>query len=217
MEKIAIFSLSTNKPLLLSAVYSDGALVITSVKKLPRTAIEQRIKTPSAIKKLCKENYKVLVDELTPTISKGTGASQITLKSRHMDNRPAIIVGMERYQELKHQGLISLPAENKAWFEIPPSIVDVEYNGNGDPVYRINWPEIRPEHVAMILCCYATVYHNVASGDYIRQLTGADDADRVPGLLAPFVNIISHESRAAATVQPKTLAGSRRSENEVVL
>ncbi|MGE9793632.1 hypothetical protein [Escherichia coli] len=123
MQKIAIFSLSTNKPLMATAVLKDGALVIDKVKPLPASAIEQKRKIPPAIAELRKSEFKVLVDEITPTISAGTGASQVTLKTRHADGRAAIIVGMERYRELKLQRLLSLPDKNKGAFEIPDSIV----------------------------------------------------------------------------------------------
>lgn len=216
MQKIAIFSLSTNKPLMATAVLKDGALVIDKVKPLPASAIEQKRKIPPAIAELRKSEFKVLVDEITPTISAGTGASQVTLKTRHADGRAAIIVGMERYRELKLQRLLSLPDKNKGAFEIPDSIVDTEYNGNGEEVYRVNWQDIRPEHILMILCCYATVYHNVASADYLKQMTGAVEKENKAGIMASFLSIIGHEKVKAAS-QPKSLAGKEVDEDTVIL
>ncbi|HCO0753513.1 TPA: maturation control protein, partial [Escherichia coli] len=61
MQKIAIFSLSTNKPLMATAVLKDGALVIDKVKPLPASAIEQKRKIPPAIAELRKSEFKVLV------------------------------------------------------------------------------------------------------------------------------------------------------------
>ncbi|HBM1970047.1 TPA: maturation control protein [Escherichia coli] len=217
MQKIAIFSLSTNKPLMATAVLKDGALVIDKVKPLPASAIEQKRKIPPAIAELRKSEFKVLVDEITPTISAGTGASQVTLKTRHADGRAAIIVGMERYRELKLQRLLSLPDKNKGAFEIPDSIVDTEYNGHGEEVYRVNWQDIRPEHILMILCCYATVYHNVASADYLKQMTGAVEKENKAGIMASFLSIIGHEKVKAGASQPKSLAGTEVDEDTVIL
>ena len=186
MEKIAIFSLTTSKPQMLTAILKDGALIINEVKPLPASALEQKQKIPPAIAALRKSKFKVLVDEITPTISAGTGASQVTLKTRHADGRAAIIVGMERYRELKLQKLLSLPQNNKGAFEIPDSIVDTEYNGNGEEVYRVNWQDIRPEHILMVLCCYATVYHNVASADYVEQMTGTVEKEQKTYSLRSF-------------------------------
>ena len=42
MEKIAIFSLTTSKPQMLTAILKDGALVINEVKPLPASALEQK-------------------------------------------------------------------------------------------------------------------------------------------------------------------------------
>ncbi|EGN0132867.1 maturation control protein [Escherichia coli] len=217
MEKIAIFSLTTSKPQMLTAILKDGALIINEVKPLPASALEQKQKIPPAIAALRKSKFKVLVDEITPTISAGTGASQVTLKTRHADGRAAIIVGMERYRELKLQKLLSLPQNNKGAFEIPDSIVDTEYNGNGEEVYRVNWQDIRPEHILMILCCYATVYHNVASADYVEQMTGTVEKEQKRGILASFLSIIGHEKVKAGTSQPKTLTGKEVDEDTVIL
>lgn len=76
MEKIAIFSLTTSKPQMLTAILKDGALIINEVKPLPASALEQKQKIPPAIAALRKSKFKVLVDEITPTISAGTGASR---------------------------------------------------------------------------------------------------------------------------------------------
>lgn len=217
MQKIAIFSLTVSKPQLMLAALKDGALVITEVKPLSASATEQRKNLPAAIGKLRQNGFKVLVDEITPMVSAGTGASQVTLKTRHADGRAAIIVGMERYRELKQQHLVSLPTKNKGAFEIPDSIVDIEYNGNGEEVYRVNWQDIRPEHILMILCCFATVYHNVASADYVTQMTGAQVKERKPGLVSSFLAIINNESKNAGDSQPKSLAGRRISDDEIVL
>lgn len=124
---------------------------------------------------------------------------------------------MERYRELKLQRRLSLPDKNKGAFEIPDSIVDTEYNGNGEEVYRVNWQNIRPEHILMILCCYATVYHNVASADYLKQMTGSVEKENKAGIMASFLSIIGHEKVKAATSQPKSLAGKEVDEDTVIL
>ncbi|EGM9019168.1 TPA: maturation control protein [Escherichia coli] len=217
MEQIAVFSLTTSKPLLMTAILKDGALVVNDVKPLPASAMEQRKKIPGAIATLRKSKFKVLVDEITPAVSAGTGASQVTLKTRHSDGRAAIIVGMERYRELKLQRLLSLPAQNKAAFDIPDSIVDTEYNSNGEEVYRVNWQDIRPEHILMILCCYATVYHNVSSVDYVQQMTGIVEKEQKGGIIAPFLSILGYEKATSGSVQPKSLAGREVDEDTVIL
>jgi hypothetical protein len=217
MQKIAIFSLTTSKPQMITAVLKDGALVVTEVKLLPTSAMEQRQKIPPAIETLRKSNFKVLVDEITPMVSAGTGAAQVTIKTRHIDGRAVLIVGMERYRELKQQHLLSLPTKNKGAFEIPDSIVDIEYNANGEEVYRVNWQEIRPEHILIILCCFATIYHNVASADYVTQMEEKAGVEHKPGLIGSLLTILGHESEKSGTVQPKTLAGDRLDEDTVVL
>lgn len=52
MEQIAIFSLTTSKPQLMTAVFKEGALLINEVKPLAISAREQKEKIPAAIRKL---------------------------------------------------------------------------------------------------------------------------------------------------------------------
>ena len=217
MEKIAVFSLTTSKPQLMTAIMADGTLVIKSVKKVASSPIEQRQKLPPAISQLRKSGFKVLVDELTPNVSAGTGASQVTLKMRHADGRAAIIVGIERYRELKQRGLLLLPKENKGAYELPDSIIDIEYNGNGEEVYRINWTDLRPEHVLVILCAFATVYHDVSSADYVKRMEGVSPSDDAPGPLHSFMNLIAHRINKAGSVHQKSLCGKKIDDDTVVL
>ena len=69
----------------------------------------------------------------------------------------------------------------------------------------------------MILCCYATVYHNVASADYVERMTGTVEKEQKTGILASFLSIIGHEKVEAGTSQPKSLAGKEVDEDTVIL
>ena len=58
MEQIAVFSLTTSKPLLMTAILKDGALVVNDVKPLPASAMEQRKKSLGQLQRFEKANLK---------------------------------------------------------------------------------------------------------------------------------------------------------------
>ncbi|HFJ9774243.1 TPA: maturation control protein, partial [Raoultella ornithinolytica] len=146
-----------------------------------------------------------------------SGAHHVSLKTRHTDSRAAVLVGIERYNELRLQKAISLPEKNPGAYEIPSSIVDIDYNAAGDEVYHINWQDIRPEHLLTIMCCFATVYHPVTSAAYIKAMTGGSEEREQHPLLRVFGNLIKHQEVTSASAVPPSLTGQRISDNEVIL
>lgn len=189
---------------------------MSNPKKLPKALKGQLEKLSPVIAKMRSEGFKVLVDEVNGAVANATGASLVSLKTRSNDGRAAVIVGIERYQELVRQGNISLPSENKGSYEIPASIVDIDYNANGEEVYRINWPDIRPEHILTILCCFAIGYHNVASADYINAMANANTV-KEPSIKDALKRILRYEKTKAIEDVPPTLAGQKISDEEWIL
>lgn len=216
-QKIAVITLTTARPMYMTAILSGDNLIMSEPKSLPPNLEGQRAKLTPAIAKLRKSGFKVLVDETSGAISAATGANHVSLKSRFNDGRAAVVVGIERYNEMRLQKTVSLPRKNPGAYDIPASIVDIEFNAKGEEVYRINWPDIRPEHVLTILCCYATVFHPVASADYIAAMTGMNDEKPQNGLLQTFAKLITHQHEVSSAAVPESLAGTRISDNEVVL
>ncbi|MCP6473423.1 maturation control protein, partial [Klebsiella pneumoniae] len=112
--------LSTSNPLYVTAIYDDDNNLIMSIpKSLPNSLKQQRVKVIPAIEKLLKADFKVLVDETSGTIASESGAHHVSLKTRHTDSRAAVLVGIERYNELRLQKAISLPEKNPGAYEIP--------------------------------------------------------------------------------------------------
>jgi len=215
-QKIAVISLSTSQPMAITAIYEDHTLVMSKPQALTKGMRKQLIKLAPFVEALRKQGFKVLVDEATGKVANEVGGNHISLKTRGSDGRAAVLTGIERYNELMLQDNIALPAENKGAFEIPDSIVEVEYNASGEEVYRINWREIRPEQVLTILCCFAVGYNNVASADYINAMTAAT-AEQEPTLMDTLKRIIGYEKIKAAEAVPDSLTGKRISDEERIL
>lgn len=209
-QKISIFSMSTEKPMLMLAGLVKNVLVISEVHPLSTSITEQLQKLPGNIKRLRDSGFKVLVYEETPTISPGTGASMVSLGSKHHDGRPVLVVGIERYRELSRKNLISFPkGVNKGNFEISSSSMDVEYKATGEAFYKINWQDIRPENTLLILCCYATAFHNVATDEYIQQMNGESAPEEESGLFSTIFSIIDYQNVRSANEASKSLVGKR--------
>ncbi|MEG0494492.1 MAG: maturation control protein, partial [Clostridia bacterium] len=106
-QKIAVFSLSTTNPLVVTAIYSDNNLIMNVPKSLPNSLKQQREKVIPAVKKLRESGFKVLVEETSGTIASESGAHHISVNTRHTDGRAAVLVGIERFNELRLQKAIS--------------------------------------------------------------------------------------------------------------
>ncbi|MDE9516156.1 maturation control protein, partial [Xenorhabdus bovienii] len=85
---------------------------------------------------------KVLVDEISGEIAQYIGALRLRLSDKHHDGRPVIVVAVDRYNELKRQGSIIYPSRGKNLYEISQSLIDVEFNPAGEPVYRVDWESL---------------------------------------------------------------------------
>lgn len=218
-QKIAVISLSTNQPMAITAIYEEHTLVMSKPQTLPKGMRKQLVKLTPYVEALRKQGFKVLVDEATGKVANEVNGNHVSLKTRGSDGRAAVLIGIERYNELLLQDNIALPADNKGAFEIPDSIVEVEYNARGEEIYRINWREIRPEQVLTILCCFAVGYNNVASADYINAMTAMTAATVAPepSLMDSLKRIIGYEKIKAAEAVPETLAGKRISDEERIL
>jgi len=215
-QKIAVISLSTNQPMAITAIYEEHTLVMSKAQKLPKGMRAQLVKLTPYVEALREQGFKVLVDEATGKVANAVGGNHVSLKTRGSDGRAAVITGIERYNELLLQDNIALPVENKGSFELPDTIVEVEYNASGEEVYRINWREIRPEQVLTILCCFAVGYNNVASADYINAMTAAT-AEAKPSVMDSLKRIIGYEKIKAVEDVPESLTGKRISDEERIL
>lgn len=208
-EKIAVFVLSFTSPKWASAVYENGYLTFGAVKDLPAKLSEQQAKIKPAVVKLMGSGFKVLVDEVSPIITSGTGASLVNLSAKHRDDRPVLVAGIARYRELKRLSAIVLPANTGDRFTIPDDVVESEFNAAGDEVYRINWVSLTSDHVVMILACYATIFHPVASAAYIQAMNaGATESKTRSGLLASFHRIIGKTIETANPADPEAYSGT---------
>lgn len=216
-QKIAVFSLSTTTPLVVTAIYNDNNLIMNVPKTLPSSLKQQREKVIPAVQKLRDSGFKVLVEETSGIIASESGAHHVSVNTRHTDGRAAVLVGIERYNELRRQKAIALPTKNPGAYEIPPSIVDIDYNAAGEMVYHINWQDIRPEHLLTIMCCFSTVYHPVTSADYIKEMTGGAEESEQHPLLRVFGKLIRHQEVSSANAVTPSLTGQRVSDNEVIL
>ncbi|WP_241613003.1 maturation control protein [Rosenbergiella epipactidis] len=217
-QKIAVFALAFSAPMWASAVFDEGHLTFGEVKKISAKLKDQETKVKPAVVKLMSSGFKVLVDEVSPIVTAGTGASLIKLSSKHRDERPVLVAGLERYRELKRLGAIIFPQKSGERFNIPEDVVESEFNASGDEVYRINWPVLTADHVVTILACYATIYHPVASAAYIAGMN-ADTPEKKPtsGVVAAFNRILNARHINDVNPSPEPLTGRVIDENTRIL
>lgn len=170
---ICVTTLSGPSALLLRAVYKDNVLVMGSAIKYAPSLSDINTKLVPALLGYVDKGMLSLVDEVSGDVSKATGANRVRLSDKHTNGHPVISVALDRYNELKRTNAIITPKDGGSRFDIPPSIIDVSYNSNGEPVYNIAWAELRPEHILTILCCYGTFYQPVGSAGYFKRMLSA--------------------------------------------
>lgn len=217
IQRIAVISTSIS-PVMVRAVYKDGELILEERRMLPSRRNQLLEELAKNMPKMVKAGFKVLVDEISGEVAQHIGAKSVLLSDRHHDGRPVIVVAFQRLAELNRQKSIIYPAKGRSLYEISNSLVDVEYSPAGEPVYRIDWPSLKPEHVLMLLVVYSTMFHDVASDSYIKAMQSATDVDERPHPIKAFLNIIhSYEEKKEKECSKAKLTGTRINENTVIL
>lgn len=217
-QKIAVFILSFESAKWAKAVYDDGYLTFGEVKPLKAKISDLEEKVKPSISKLMQSGFKVLVDEVSPKVTAGTGASMVRLSDKHHDGRPVLVVGIDRYRELRRMGALVLPPKSGDRFSIPDDVVESEFSSSGDEVYRINWAVLTADHVIMILSCYATVFNPVNTAAYIDAVCeGAEQKAPSKGMMAAFHRIIGKTEEVNNPPTPDALAGSVIDKNTWIL
>ncbi|MDC9590731.1 maturation control protein [Xenorhabdus sp. XENO-10] len=217
IQRIAVIS-TMKKPVMVRAVFKDGDLILEDRKMLPpkrKTMLDELLKD---LPKMVKAGFKVLVDEISGEIAQHIGAVSVRLSDKHYDGRPVIVVAVERYNELKRQGSIIYPPRGKNLYEISQSLIDVEFNPAGEPIYRVDWESLTPEHILMLLVVYSTMFNNVASDTYIRAMQSSAVSEQPSSLFSSFLNIIStYDEKTERKAAKSTLTGTRIDKNTVIL
>ncbi|MDE1475926.1 hypothetical protein [Xenorhabdus bovienii] len=216
IQRIAVIS-TMKKPVMVRAVFNNGDLILEDRKILPPKRKAMLDELSKDIPKMVRAGFKVLVDEISGEIAQYIGALRIRLSDKHHDGRPVIVVAVDRYNELKRQGSIIYPSRGKNLYEISQSLIDVEFNPAGEPVYRVDWESLTPEHILMLLVVYSTMFNNVASDAYINAMQSAV-ADESSSLFTSFLNIISaYDKKIENETAKSALTGTRIDKNTVIL
>ncbi|WP_426575440.1 maturation control protein (plasmid) [Xenorhabdus stockiae] len=216
IQRIAVIS-TMKKPVMVRAVFKDGDLILEDRKLLPPKRKAMLAELSKDIPKMVRAGFKVLVDEVSGDIAQQIGALSVRLSDRHHDGRPVIVVALSRYEELKRQGSIIYPPKGKNLYEISSSLIDVEFNPAGEPIYRIDWESLTSEHILILLVVYSTRFNHVASDAYIKAMQSAVTPES-PSLLTSFLNIVrAYDKKVEQATVKSTLTGTRRDKNTVIL
>ncbi|PHM39190.1 hypothetical protein Xmau_03097 [Xenorhabdus mauleonii] len=216
IQRIAVIS-TMKKPVMVRAVFNDGELILEDRKLLPTKRKAMLNALSKDLPKMVRAGFKVLVEEISGDIAGHLGAVSVQLSDKHHDGRPVIVVAVGRYNELKRQGSILYPPTGKNLYEISPSLLDVEFNTAGEPIYRIDWESLTPEHILMLLVVYSTQFNNVASDTYIKAMQTAA-VDSAPTLFTSLFNLVSaYDKNVERDTVSSPLTGTRIDKNTVIL
>lgn len=173
-KRIYTVSLSGVEPVAMISGYKNGQLHVIKCERLPKSLTELKEYLPKKLKKLHKDNFIVLVDEVIPTFSKY--GRPCKLSDIGDDGRPIVISSLEQYKNLINLQGITFPANAGGQYEISSSVVDEQRNLNGQLVYHIDWAELRPETVCLLMAVHAastsSLYDKTAMSSFLSFLGG---------------------------------------------
>ncbi|WP_147200858.1 maturation control protein [Pantoea sp. CCBC3-3-1] len=195
-KKICAVCLTTSPPMLATAAWKDGELFIAKSEKLPthRNEIEQRL-IPRIIE-LEGKGFEVLVAETSDFITSRAG-HRVRLNDPAASGKPVLVEALDTLRELDRQKAITFPANTGTRFTIPETILDMDRDAKGNTIYRIDWAQLKSEHVLSILCCYATAFNNVSSVGYLKAMFGSGNNTPASEPSAPLCNIVKATERSA--------------------
>jgi len=170
-KKICAVCLSTAQPMLVIAAWKDGELFIDNNESLPvgRHALEEKL--IPRIYDLERKDFEVLVDESGDFITSRAGL-RVRLGDTGASGKPILVESLDAFRELERQHAIFFPANAGGRYRLPDTILDMERDSKGNTVYRIDWAQLKSEHVLSMLCSYSTIFHNVSSTAYLRAMQG---------------------------------------------
>lgn len=200
-KKICVVSMSVGKPASMTAAWINNELIMAERTSYPERRRDMELQLLRELREKEEKGFIVLVEEENSFIT-GRVGQRVRLRDPFMNGRPVLIEAMQIYKELERQKAIKLPRKESGKYILHQSIFDSEHDKKGDEFFNINWSEITTEHVLTLLCCFATEYNNVASGDYIRAMAGEVEARQEPSLLSPLINIIRGTQRLAEKSVP---------------
>ena len=211
MDKaICAITLSTGKPMMVDAVWRKGSLFLLSATPLPATRSQLTKELPEKIAQLESSNVDVLVDERSGYFTSNAG-TRVQLDSIGNSGKPILVEALDLYRELMQQKAISRPKKGGERFNIPDNIIDIDHDMRGQTLYRIDWERLQSEHILMILCVYGTVYQNVSSASYLKQMYSNLVQNKPKSPLDSLKNIVAAteaDGVASVTMSPLTGKGN---------
>ncbi|EJV5949521.1 hypothetical protein N7I24_002020 [Vibrio alginolyticus] len=166
--RIAVLTLSSGQPRLMLAGVNDGQLHIIECQQLERSLMSLKLTLPEKLEKLKRSGFIVLVDEVTPYFSKYGRA--VRLSALDAKGRPIIVSAMEAYNYLSSLNAITYPPSASGRFEVSPSIVEEVRGTDGQPMYNIDWSELRPDTYALMFVVYAATQDSIGDTVTLKSL-----------------------------------------------
>lgn len=154
-KRIYTVSLTGTEPLAMIAGYRDGQLHVIKCERLTPNLAALKETLPKKLKKLQKDGFIVLVDEVIPVFAKY--GRPCRLSDVDQDGRPVVVTSLEQYNNMMKLQAITFPSDAGGLYEISSSVVDEQRNLSGQLVYHIDWSELRPETTCLLLSIHAAM------------------------------------------------------------
>lgn len=198
-KKIAVLTTSMGAPRLMVSTYSDGILHIAKVQSLPSDMTALKAKLPKNLESLRNKGFSVIVDETFPVFSRyGRGLSIEGMGER---GKPLVVEAIQLFRTLEKYKAITYPNGDAGRIRISESLYNETRTNDGTPVYKIDWKEVKPEAVALLLTVYVCNSFSLADAgaldELLNQFSPADNppapAERFSGLMESIDSSIAKQ------------------------
>lgn len=203
-RRVAVLTMHGGNPKLMLSGVADGVIHIVRCESLERNARKLNETLPSRLEKLRQNGSIVVVDEPIPNFYKYGRA--VRLDSESPSGKPVLVEALQAYESLMGLKAITFPEKSGGAFRISDDLYEESRGNDGKAAYRINWPEIKPEVVALLLTVYVSTQQSMSdTTNFNAFLSELGVKEEPPMGLNSFMNII--KSTNERLLSPDALRG----------
>lgn len=164
---VAVTMAAKNAPVMLTATLTENALHVISCSPLPRSIKKIRTTLENLSERAKEKNLSLFVEDPTALLT-GLGYA-VRLDHQHIDGRPILALGLERYKALSSMGGILFPEGAENEYSINDSMLNVKVTDAGKTVYEVDWTQLKDACRALLIAIYGAMCQNPTHEAYLEQ------------------------------------------------
>jgi len=173
------------KPMYAIAGFDGGMVHIMQSKSLASDYTAMLKETTKLFAMAKEKGLEVIIED--PTGFFREHGVIVDLAQRDVMGGSVMAKAMDNVIALQHRNAITFPVGMDGHFKLSDSILNEVTNDNGQRIYRVDWPNVKPENRLLILCVYGSVNNDPTRPSFIKQFYKAlaDKVKTTPKAVIP--------------------------------